>query len=578
VLSGKKRWLALLALLAVAGVGVFFGAQDSEPGPEKVPFSEVLTKVNEDQVESLEIDNARKSVLAQGKSQDWQSGIPSEPELNALIKAAENQEVSVSANPLPDTKPSLLERIGRLIPTLLTIAIIVLIAHYLGVFKSNFAQEAEIPDDIDFSDVAGVGEAVEELREIETFLKDPGRYERLGASAPRGVLLYGPPGTGKTLLARAMAAEAQVPFYSTSGSSFVEMFAGMGAQRVRSLFARAAKTAPAIIFIDELDAVGMKRSNQPGDSAMREGDQTLVEILKQMDGFNKSDQPVIVIGATNRIDSLDPALVRPGRFDRHISVDAPDRQGRLEILKVHAKNKRIKADLGPLATQTAGMTGADLALILNEAALIAARHDSEAITDRHLSDAFLRVVAGAEKQNRAISEEERNRIAVHEAGHAVVRELLDGADQVHKISIIPRGQSGGQTIMVSEQDVFLYSPQDIRNRIAALLAGRAAEKILLGEVSSGAADDLQQATALGESYSTHLGMGQALGLRVADRPSGSDRDRVNKEISELLEAEYQRALALCQEHRPWIDAIVAVLHDKETIDRDEFLTLGPKSA
>jgi cell division protease FtsH len=573
--------VSLLAALAIIIINPGGGDQ-----PQEIPFSELSSKVQQGQVAKINIDNSRQSLTASAANgtSKWLSGIPggagADSALNRLLRQAKGQKVVVEARPLPSPEPSLLERSGRFIPTFLTLAIILLLAYYLGAFRSKFGQEAEIPDDINFSSVAGCPEAIEELREIEIFLNDPERYRRLGATPPRGVLLHGPPGTGKTLLARAMAAEAQVPFFSVSGSSFVEMFAGMGAQRVRSLFSKAEKAAPAIIFIDELDAVGMKRSAQGGDSALREGDQTLVEILRQMDGFSKSALPVIVIGATNRLEALDPALVRPGRFDRHINIDPPDRQGRLEILKVHGSNKRIDADLQALAVQTAGMTGADLALILNEAALIAARRDAEVISEKDVNDAFLRVVAGAEKQNHLLSADERQRIAIHESGHAVVREVLGGADRVHRISIIPRGRSGGQTVMVSEEDVFLYSPEDLQQRIAALLAGRAAEELFLGQVSSGSADDLQQATALAESYVLRLGMGDSLGLRVVgehEEIPAADRQQANQEISALLDDQYQHAAQLLKQHAAWVEELSAALLQKETIERQEFLDLRPES-
>jgi len=580
VLSGAL----LLALLALLGAKLFISG--GEDGPEKIPFSTLMSKVEDKEVTYINVENSTKSIYG-GTSKDdpeFQSGIPAETgdiSLNQLLEEGAKNDATVSADPLASLQPTTLESVLSFVPTLLIIGLVVVIVLAMGIIKLPFVKRAEIPKDLSFADVAGCGEAVEELREIENFLNNPKMYEQMGATPPNGVLLYGPPGTGKTLLAKAMAAEAQVPFFQVSGSTFIEMFAGRGAQRVRSLFREARKHAPAIIFIDELDSVGMKRAEQSSDSAMREGDQTLNAILTEMSGFEKHPIPIVVIAATNRLDTLDPALVRPGRFDRHISVDPPDRAGRLEVLQVHSRQKRINANLEALAVQTAGMTGADLALILNEAALLAIRNGKDEIGDKELDNAFLRVVAGAEKHNRAMSMSERKRVAVHEAGHGIVREILKGVDRVHKISIIPRGRSGGQTMMVSAEDIFLYSPQDIRDRIASLLAGRAAEEVVLGDISSGAADDLQKATGIGEQYAAHLGMGKSMGLRVVTegRPLvGQDRVAVNKEIGELLDQEYEVAVGIIRSHQGWLNDVVELLLDLETIDRAEFLALRQSSS
>lgn len=572
--------LIVIVAAAVGGYSIYNYNASRDKGPEEISFTDLRKKVGNDEIGYLNIDHQRFTVSGGEKKDEplFYAGIPNEGGrngLDALTALANKKNVNVSASPVPEPETSLSTRISQVFTILLFAGIFGLIAYQLGIFTRPTKDQAKIPGDISFDDVAGCGEAIDELKEIKLFLQSPERYEQIGASPPRGVLLYGPPGTGKTLLAKAMAAEAGVPFLSISGSSFVEMFVGRGASRVRRLFKQARKVAPAIIFIDELDSVGGKRSGNPQSGGEREGDQTLLELLNQINGFESDNQGIVMIGATNRIEVLDPALTRPGRFDRHISVDPPDRKGRLDILKVHARDKNVDADLEPLAVHSAGMTGADLALIMNEAALSAVRRNSAAIKAADLDSAFMRVVAGAEKQNRAMTDREKRRVAVHEAGHALVREKLQGTDRVHRISIIPRGRSGGQTIMVSEEDVFLHTPQDIKDMITALLAGRAAEETVLGEVSSGASDDLQKTTELANQFVTHLGMSESMGLRVSDPGliSQSDLSKINSEIKTILDDSYTRATDLIREHRGVLDDVVDLLLEKETIERDEFIAL-----
>lgn len=586
----KGRWarksllIAGFCLLVAALLLVFGGKEESGVHAPVSSMTELEKRLrSEVRITRLTIDpNTDEVEVREEGRAPYRVAVPmlgSEEGQARIVKLANKRGVEVASVPRKAPRENPLVVVMRVLPTLLILTILLWLAkQYTGGFGSGRRIEPS-RSATSFGEVAGVGEAVEELREVREFLADPQRFTRLGARVPKGVLLHGPPGSGKTLLSKAVASEAGVPFFACSGSEFVEMFAGLGARRVRQLFEEAKKQAPSIIFIDELDAVGGQRAKGgPGDGAQREADQTLIQILNEMDGFEVSEHPVIVIGATNRIESLDSALIRPGRFDRHIAVDPPDKRGRLEILEVHAKGKPFAADveLDRLASQTAGMTGAELALILNEAALRAARRHGEEITAADIDEAFFRVVAGAERQHQTLSADERRRIAYHEAGHAIIREALPGAQEVHKISIIPRGRSGGQTVTVSAEDVFLYSQSELRNHICGLLGGRAAEQIVFDEVSSGAADDLQKATSLAERLVAELGMGEAMGLVVVREDhevSPHTRERIEDECRTLLDDEYSRALQLLRDRRDQLEAVAQALLEEETLDRERFLEL-----
>jgi len=439
---------------------------------------------------------------------------------------------------------------------------------------------------VNFADVAGVDEAVEELYEVVDFLKDPKRYNEIGAKIPKGVLLYGPPGTGKTLLARAVAGEAGVPFFSISGSDFVEMFVGVGAARVRDLFEQAKKNAPCIVFVDEIDAVGRHRGAGLG-GGHDEREQTLNQLLVEMDGFN-SNEGIIIIAATNRPDILDPALLRPGRFDRQVVVDRPDIKGRTEILKVHFRGKSFEedVDIEVLARRTPGFTGADLANVVNEAALLAARRGRKKISMKDLEDATERVIAGPEKKSRVMSEEEKRLVAYHEAGHAVVEGLLPQADPVHKISIIPRGRAGGYTLMLPKEDRYFQTRTYLLNKVIAALGGRVAESLVLDDISSGAKDDLEKATEIIRTMITEYGMSEELGPMTFGRPHeevflGRDiaRDRnyseeiaysIDREAHRLIEKCYQRAKEILENNMNKLHLIAKTLMEKETIEGKEF--------
>ena len=439
---------------------------------------------------------------------------------------------------------------------------------------------------ITFEQVAGLKEEKEELEEIVDFLKDPGKYIKVGARIPKGVLLEGPPGTGKTLLAKAVAGEAGVPFFSISGSDFVEMFVGVGASRVRDLFEEAKKNAPCIVFIDEIDAVARRRGTGMG-GGHDEREQTLNQLLVEMDGFG-SNEGVVVLAATNRADILDPALLRPGRFDRQVYVGRPDSRGREEILAVHAKGKPLAedVDLRVLAQSTSGFTGADLENVINEGALLAARRESRFIAMDDLREAVIKVIAGPEKKSRVVPEHERRLTAYHEAGHAVMHHCLASVDPVHQVTIVPRGQSGGMTISLPEEDRGYYSKRYMEEEIAALLGGRVAESLFLDDISTGASNDIQRASALARKMVASYGMSEKLGAVSFD--SGHDEvfigrsmaqaktyseevaARIDQEVKAIIDAGCLRCRQVLEAHRPQMEAAAAWLLEHETMSGEEF--------
>jgi cell division protease FtsH len=442
---------------------------------------------------------------------------------------------------------------------------------------------------ITFRDVAGVDEAVQELEEIKEFLENPKKFQALGARIPKGVLLYGPPGTGKTLLARAVAGEAGVPFFSISGSDFVEMFVGVGASRVRDLFEQAKQNSPCIIFMDEIDAVGRHRGAGMG-GGHDEREQTLNQLLVEMDGFEMKDN-IILIAATNRPDILDPALLRPGRFDRQVVVDRPDRKGRKKILEVHTRGKPLgrEIDLDTLAGQTPGFTGADLANLINEAALLTARSGNREITMQELEEGIMRVIAGPEKKTRVMSEKERLVTAYHEVGHAIVGQLLENTDPVHKISIISRGQALGYTISLPTEDKFLTTRAELTDTMAMTLGGRAAEEIVFGEITTGASNDLEKVTETAKQMVMRFGMSERLGPRVfghdrgqpflgrefSAEPDYSDEiaREIDDEIRRIVEGAHQTAKSLLNERRDDLERVSKLLLERETIDAKQFVAL-----
>jgi cell division protease FtsH len=456
--------------------------------------------------------------------------------------------------------------------------------------KSRAKRMAPDSPKIGFKDVAGVDEAIEELQEIKEFLENPKKFQALGARIPKGVLLYGPPGTGKTLLARAVAGEAGVPFFSISGSDFVEMFVGVGASRVRDLFEQAKQASPCIVFVDEIDAVGRHRGAGIG-GGNDEREQTLNQLLVEMDGFEMKDN-IILIAATNRPDILDPALLRPGRFDRQIVVDRPDRNGRREILEVHSKGKPLASeiDLDSLAAGTPGFTGADLANLVNEAALLSARRGRKTIGQDELEEGIMRVIAGPEKKARLLSEKELRITSYHEMGHALVGHFLEHTNPIHKITIVSRGRALGVTISLPTEDRYLQTKQALQEEIAMTLGGRAAEELVFDEITTGAANDIEKVTHTAKQMVMRYGMSEKLGPRVLGRntdmpflglemghePDYSDElaREIDDEVRRIIEEGHELALQVLREHLDDLHRISQILIERETIDKDQFARLA----
>jgi cell division protease FtsH len=574
-------------------VGLLAGPNDQ---PHRATFADFLAAVERGDIKHAVLETGDNSIRAEGTDgRSYAVGYPP-PYAAEVIDELRTAKSDVDVKP---RGPAWLE---RALPLLILVVVIggawLLFRHRsvgggagpLEGFRRAPAREA--PADAPrttFADVAGVEEAVQELREITTFLRSPSRFETIGARIPKGVLLFGPPGTGKTLLARAVAGEADVPFFSISGSDFVEMFVGVGAGRVRDLFSQAKQRAPAIVFVDEIDAVGRHRGAGIG-GGNDEREQTLNQLLVEMDGFEPTNR-VIVIAATNRPDILDPALLRPGRFDRQISVDAPLRAGRRKTLELHTQGKPLArdVDLDALAARTAGLTGADLANIVNEAALLAARRERAAITQTELEDGVLRHVAGPQRHSRVVSPAERHVTAVHELGHAIVGHHLPHADPVHTISILPRGESLGHTITLPTEDKALTSRAELEERMAVALAGRAAERIVFNQATTSAADDLEAVTATAKDMVMRFGMGRGLEARVfgsdatqpfvgralsraPDYSQQTARD-IDDEIGRLVAAAYEVATQILQPREAQLHVLAGVLLERETLGRAEFEAL-----
>jgi len=561
-----------------------------KPKEEPIALSEVAAAISTGRVIRIEDspDNGNITIFFRDGSQRITLRDKTAPFLEQmqLLGVSESQIAKLRYEIVETSMPTGEKAINVLISvamlSLLGFAVVRLSSGNLMATRKKFT-EGDIPN-ITFQDVAGVDESREELVDIVTFLKDNTIYQRMGARMPRGVLLVGDPGTGKTLLAKAIAGEAGVPFFTTSGSEFVEMFVGVGASRVRSLFKKARSKAPCIIFIDEIDAAGRKRHNSSGGGEM-EQDQTLNQLLVEMDGFAAAEG-VVVLGATNRVDVLDPALTRSGRFDRHVNVPRPDVKGRLAILKVHVKDRRLAPDVSlmDVAKSTPGLVGADLANIVNEAAILAVRGGHDAITVQDFQEAVEKTLTGGVQQkSRVMSVDERRTIAYHEAGHAVVMHTTPHSDPVYKITIIPRGQMGGFTMSLPEQDSMLMSRNQILARIIGLMGGRVAEELFCDDITSGAANDLKVATHLAEEMVMRLGM-SAIGLRVFNQPEGYEAfaaprsgqktfEAVDQAISHILDECYSEAKHILTEQREALERVTQSLLQQETLTREEFVAL-----
>ena len=592
----RSRLLANLVLLIASGLlllnivfSSLFGSQLA-----KEPYSMFIHRVEEHEV--LRVSVGQNEIRYQVKDEAGQPGevYTTTPIFDLqLPQRLEDNGVEFAAVPPPKGQwfGSLLSWV---IPPLIFIGVWRFFlarnggpqgALSIGKSKAKVYVEGETGK-ITFDDVAGVEEAKAELVEIVDFLKTPKRFTDLGAKIPKGVLLVGPPGTGKTLMAKAVAGEAGVPFFSISGSEFVELFVGVGSSRVRDLFEQAKKQAPCIIFIDELDAIGKSRASSGFYGGNDEREQTLNQLLTEMDGFDAGATTVIVLAATNRPETLDPALLRPGRFDRQVLVDRPDLKGREAILQIHAREVKLadSVDLKQIATRTPGFAGADLANLVNEAALLAARRHSTQVEQQDFGDAIERVVAGLEKKSRVLNDKEKEIVAYHEVGHALVGAVMPGSDQIEKISIVPRGMAAlGYTLQLPTEDRFLRDEAELKGQIATLLGGRSAEELIFGRITTGASNDLQRATDLAEQMVTTYGMSKVLGplaydrgqrnafldngMANARRPVSDETARaIDAEVKELVEEGHQRALAILQENRPLLETLAQQLLQTEVME------------
>lgn len=588
-----KNVALYLLIIFVAISAIDFFSQQQQPKIQEMHYTDFMKQVEDGQVSKVVlVENVIKGTLSDGT--EFKSVMPGFPyqEDNLLDKLqAKNIDIKAENPPEPPWWSSL---ISSLLPIVLLAALWFFFMNQTqgggGKMMSFGRSRAKVSGGdkvkVHFSDVAGADEAKQELEEVVEFLKHPKKYNELGAKIPKGVLLFGPPGTGKTLLAKAVAGEAGVPFFSISGSDFVEMFVGVGASRVRDLFDQAKKHAPCIVFIDEIDAVGRQRGAGLG-GGHDEREQTLNQMLVEMDGF-AANEGIIIIAATNRPDILDPALLRPGRFDRQIVVDRPDVKGRLAILKVHIKGKPVdkNVDLEVLARRTPGFTGADLSNLVNEAALLAARRNKKAIFMSELEDSIERVMAGPERKSKVMSDKEKRLTAYHEGGHTLVGMLLPNADPVHKVTIIPRGRAGGYTLMLPKEDRSYATRGELLDKLKTLLAGRVAEEVVLKEISTGAQNDIQRATQMARSMIMEYGMSKHLGpIAFGDSSDhqvflGRDLNNqrnyseevasdIDREVRKLITTAYEECRILLSDNIDKLHDIAAALMDKETLDAEE---------
>lgn len=581
--------ILLIILIALVAIGsIFIAKQYKVKNEEKeLAYTDLIEDINSDKIEKIKMTTGSNSITitykGEGEEKDRQKNVLV-PNLQAFIELVQEKVdkeglkidlTQVAVNPAL----KIIDTIFSMLPTILLVALIIMMFKMQGIGDSGkvYGGEENKKTDVRFDDIAGLDEEKNELIEIVDFLKKPKAYLDMGAKIPKGILLYGKPGTGKTLIAKAIAGEAGVPFISMSGSEFIEMFAGLGASRVRKLFEKAKKMAPCIIFIDEIDAIGSRRTSNSG--AETENNQTLNQLLVEMDGFD-SNETIIVLAATNRPEMLDKALLRPGRFDRQITIPAPDLNGREEILKLHAKNKKFENDIDfkSIAGDTAGFTGAELANVLNESAILATRRKHKKITNLDIEDAVKKITVGLEKHNRVVSDKDKKLTAYHEAGHAIVSKFLETQTEVKEVSIIPRGVAGGYTMYKTNEDKFYVSKTELLEKMVALMGGRAAEKIALNEISTGASNDIEVATGIAKDMLTVYGMSDSLGpvsLKVDDpyelQIFGENViDEVGNQIKILIDNAYITAQKILAEHMDILDEVAQTLLEKEKITAEEF--------
>jgi cell division protease FtsH len=599
--SNRFRHGFVYVLVIIALIVLFLYAQAQRPRPEVLTLSEVATAIEEGRVESISVTDDRLEItLTNGEVaiSSKEPGTPAPEQLAALgVSEEEISSVQWDVQQRSDLANLLPMALMYGLPLIFIIGLLYFMLRQaqgsnnqaISFGKSRARLFTGDQPTVTFDDVAGADEATEELQEVVEFLKEPEKFIRLGARIPKGVLLVGPPGTGKTLLAKAVSGEAGVPFFSISGSEFVEMFVGVGASRVRDLFEQAKRHSPCIVFVDELDAVGRHRGAGLGGSH-DEREQTLNQILVEMDGFD-TDTNVIVLAATNRPDILDPALLRPGRFDRRVILDRPDIRGREGILKIHVRGKPLDndVDLSVLARGTPGFVGADIENMVNEAAILAARQNKRSINLEDFQEAIERVVAGPERRSRLLTERERELTAYHEAGHAIVMHFLPNCDVVQKVTIIPRGMAGGYTLALPGEDQWYHSRGKFLDNIAGLLGGRVAEELAFDEITTGAASDIEQVTKMARAMVTRYGMSEMLGpmifgqkeeLVFLGREIGEQRDyseavaeEIDQEVRRIINEGHERASAVLSEHREELDHIAHALLEQETLERAEFLRL-----
>ena len=572
----------ILTITLIVSVIIINKLQKDKEDERELPYTELIKEITSGNIEKVEMTTGSTSVKVKLRKDDEEKKtlIPNTQTFMDLIqqKVAEGNEIELIQKP-----KSMFSQIPSFIisflPTGIMLVLLIMIVKMQGLGEKGKVYEAEEQKTkITFDDIAGLDEEKEELIEIVDFLKKPQRYIEMGAKTPRGILLYGKPGTGKTLIAKAIAGEANVPFISMSGSEFIEMFAGLGASRVRKLFEKARKLAPCIVFIDEIDAIGSRRTSNSG--AETENNQTLNQLLVEMDGFS-SEETIIVLAATNRPEMLDKALLRPGRFDRQITIPTPDLNGRIDILKIHAKDKKFAEDVTfqAIAEDTAGFTGAELANILNEAAIIATKKEHKEIQNEDIEEAVKKVTVGLEKHSRVMTEKDKKLTAYHEAGHAIVSQFLPTQQAVKEVSIVPRGLAGGYTMYKSDEDKYYISKTEMQEKLIALLGGRAAEQVALNEISTGASNDLEVATKIARDMIIVYGMNEKIGPVSLKADTGEYdleifgdqiKDRIGEEVKKLLDIAYNDAKTILKENMDKLDQIAGALIEKEKINEEEF--------